>query len=223
VSDTVDTLILDLLEWMGPSPRPYAEVLQAWGTSCPRLPVWEDATDRGFIVRHRPPGHGAVVSVSAAGSEYLRKHRRPSQDNVELVREGYARWQAGDYDLLLDFFLANAAPDVELYSRLGGLSGAPYRGHDGVRSWLAEIQETFERFEPWVDDAREAGEDRVVAIGGIRFRARESGVDMAERLGWVYEFRNGQLCRMMFYGSPGEALKAVGLPESTNSRNRGSR
>jgi D-3-phosphoglycerate dehydrogenase / 2-oxoglutarate reductase len=46
-------------------------VLEAWRTSCPRLPVWEEATDRGFIVRHR----GAFVSVSAAGSEHLRRHR----------------------------------------------------------------------------------------------------------------------------------------------------
>jgi hypothetical protein len=69
VSDTVDTLILDLLEWMGPNPRPYAEVLEAWGTSCPRLPVWEDANDRGFIARHHAPGRPALVSVSAAGAE----------------------------------------------------------------------------------------------------------------------------------------------------------
>jgi D-3-phosphoglycerate dehydrogenase len=66
-SHTVDSLILDLLEWMGPTPRPYAEVLEAWRTSCPRLPVWEEANDRGFIARHRAPGGGALVSVSAAG------------------------------------------------------------------------------------------------------------------------------------------------------------
>jgi hypothetical protein len=76
VSDSVDTLILDLLEWMGPDPRPYAEVLDAWRTSCPRLPVWEDANDRGFITRHRAPGHGVLVSVSAAGAAHLQKHRR---------------------------------------------------------------------------------------------------------------------------------------------------
>jgi hypothetical protein len=78
VSDTVDSMILDLLEWMGPDPRPYAEVLGAWRTSCPRLPVWEDANDRGFIARHHAPGFGALVSVSAAGAEHLRKHRHPS-------------------------------------------------------------------------------------------------------------------------------------------------
>jgi hypothetical protein len=79
MSDTVDTLILDLLEWIGPGPRPYAEVVEAWRTSCPRLPVWEDANDRGFISRHRVPGHGALVSVSAIGAEHLRTHRRPSR------------------------------------------------------------------------------------------------------------------------------------------------
>lgn len=78
VSDTVDTLILDLLEWIGPKPRSYAEVLEAWRTSCPRLPVWEDANDRGFIERHHAPGRGALVSVSATGAEHLRKHRQPS-------------------------------------------------------------------------------------------------------------------------------------------------
>jgi hypothetical protein len=77
VSDTVETLILDLLEWVGPNPRPYAEVLDVWRTSCPRLPVWEEATDRGFIARHRAPGGGALVSVSLAGADHLRKHRRP--------------------------------------------------------------------------------------------------------------------------------------------------
>jgi ketosteroid isomerase-like protein len=134
-----------------------------------------------------------------------------SQEDVALVREGYARWQAGDYPLLLDFLLASAAPDIEIYSRFGGFSGTPYRGHDGVRAWLAEIQENFERFEPWVDEAREAGDDQVVATGGISFRARESGIDMAERMGWIYEFRNGRVRRMMFYGSPGEALEAAEL------------
>jgi hypothetical protein len=77
MSDGVDNLVLDLLEWIGPSPRPYADVLEAWRTSCPRLPVWEDANDRGFIARHRAPGSGTLVSVSAAGAEHLRMHRQP--------------------------------------------------------------------------------------------------------------------------------------------------
>jgi hypothetical protein len=79
VSDTVEALILDLLEWIGPSPRRYAEVLEAWRTSCPRLPVWEEANDRGFIDRRRAPDGGDFISVSTEGLEYLysRRHRIP--------------------------------------------------------------------------------------------------------------------------------------------------
>ena len=78
MSETVDTLILDLLEWIGPGQRPYAETLEAWRTSCPRLPVWEEATDQGFIERHHAPGQAALVSVSVAGAEHLRTHRSAS-------------------------------------------------------------------------------------------------------------------------------------------------
>ncbi len=76
MSDTVDSLILDLLEWIGPHGRPYAEVMDAWRTSCPRLSVWEDANERGFIEQHDAPGRGTYVSVSALGAEHLKRNRR---------------------------------------------------------------------------------------------------------------------------------------------------
>jgi D-3-phosphoglycerate dehydrogenase len=75
MADTVDALILDLLEWVGSGSRPYAEVMEAWRTSCPRLPVWEDANDRGYIQRRREPGRGEMISVSVAGSDFLRQRR----------------------------------------------------------------------------------------------------------------------------------------------------
>jgi hypothetical protein len=75
MSDPTDALILDLLEWLGASSRPYGEVMEAWRTSCPGLPVWEDANGRGFIARHHEPGRGALISVSRAGMEHLRRYR----------------------------------------------------------------------------------------------------------------------------------------------------
>ncbi len=75
MSETVDNLILDLLEWIGPGERPYTETMEAWRTSCPRLPVWEDATDLGFIERRHQPGGPARVSVSPVGGHHLRAHR----------------------------------------------------------------------------------------------------------------------------------------------------
>ncbi|HSW27335.1 MAG TPA: 3-phosphoglycerate dehydrogenase [Burkholderiaceae bacterium] len=71
MNDPVDALVIDLLEWIGPAPRPYAEVLEAWRTSCPRLPVWEEANARGFIDHQHPSGCAATVSLSAAGRRHL--------------------------------------------------------------------------------------------------------------------------------------------------------
>lgn len=73
--DTTETLILDMLEWIGAASRPYREVLEAWRTSCPRLPVWEEAIERGFIVRQRDPHGGTSVSLSPAGAAHLRSFR----------------------------------------------------------------------------------------------------------------------------------------------------
>ena len=76
MTDTaVAALILDLLEWIGPGSRPYTEVIEAWRTSCPRLPVWEEANERGLLEHHREPGGGTYVSVSALGREHPRAAR----------------------------------------------------------------------------------------------------------------------------------------------------
>ena len=63
-------LVLDLLEWIGIKSRDYAELMDAWRTSCPRLPIWEDAVDLGFIACVRAEGPGMVVRVTppAGGS-----------------------------------------------------------------------------------------------------------------------------------------------------------
>ena len=70
MSDPIEALILDLLEWLAPEPRLYSEVIEAWRTSCPRLPVWEEANDRGFIGRQ-----GSLVGLTPTGREHLAKGR----------------------------------------------------------------------------------------------------------------------------------------------------
>lgn len=75
MSNPVDALVLDLLEWIGPAPRPYAEVMDAWRTSCPRLPVWEEANDCGFIARLHQGGADALVAVTPEGIVHLRQQR----------------------------------------------------------------------------------------------------------------------------------------------------
>jgi hypothetical protein len=54
----LDALVFDLVEWVAKEPRRYNDVMEAWRTSCPRLSVWEEAVDRGLLVRQRGPEAG---------------------------------------------------------------------------------------------------------------------------------------------------------------------
>ena len=72
MSAITDPLILDLVEWVAQAPRPYRDVMDAWRTSCPRLTVWEEASEQGLVAREHVPGTGAVVRVTPAGIDRLR-------------------------------------------------------------------------------------------------------------------------------------------------------
>ena len=75
MSDTVENLIFQLLEWLERKERPYQETMEAWRTSCPRLPVWEEANERGLIETISSDGH-LMVRVTPAGRILVAASRR---------------------------------------------------------------------------------------------------------------------------------------------------
>jgi hypothetical protein len=76
MTGTADALVLDLVEWIGREPRLYSEVIETWRTSCPRLTIWEDAVDRGYVARHSVAGQAVHVAITACGEKFLREHGR---------------------------------------------------------------------------------------------------------------------------------------------------
>ena len=72
--DTLEPLVCDLIAWVGEG-RPYAEVMDAWKTSCPRLPVWEEATGRGLLACVRDGSGIEWVHLTPAGKELLRSRQ----------------------------------------------------------------------------------------------------------------------------------------------------
>jgi hypothetical protein len=76
MAETSDPLVLDLVEWIAREPRLYAEVIEAWRTSCPRLTIWEDAVDRGFVARQPMAGAGVRVAITESGDKFRRAHGR---------------------------------------------------------------------------------------------------------------------------------------------------
>lgn len=91
---TNKALILDLIEWIADRPRPYADVMDAWRTSCPRLPIWEDAVDMGFVVRRYGDRSGPFVEITPAGQAFLRSER-PSPARADSASAIHEFGQAG--------------------------------------------------------------------------------------------------------------------------------
>ena len=81
MTDVVECLILDLLDWVASRERTYEEVMEAWRTSCPRLPVWEDANDRGLLETVHVNGR-SIVRITQSGIAMLKQRRLPNRLQV---------------------------------------------------------------------------------------------------------------------------------------------
>lgn len=71
-----ESLVLDLVAWVAEAPRSYRDVMDAWRTSCLRLTIWEDASDRGYVVTGRDATGESCVTVTAKGRAFLIKAGR---------------------------------------------------------------------------------------------------------------------------------------------------
>jgi hypothetical protein len=78
MTDAADPLLLDFIEWIAREPRLHSEVIATWRSSCPRLTIWEDAVDRGYVVREAIAGFGVIVTPTEDGERLLRDNGRVS-------------------------------------------------------------------------------------------------------------------------------------------------
>ena len=77
-SPPAGALVRQLLNWVAERPRTYQEAMDAWGTYCPELAVWEDAVDFRLIEIAAPPGvrlSDRPVRITMRGRTFLRRAR----------------------------------------------------------------------------------------------------------------------------------------------------
>ena len=97
-----------------------------------------------------------------------------SQENVEAFKRGS---DAAERDI--EALLAVINLEVVWHPAMAALlkgERTTYRGHEGVRNWLRDLEEAFVESRIDYSEIRDLGE-RVVAIGRLRVRGRESGAE----------------------------------------------
>ena len=134
-----------------------------------------------------------------------------SEENVEIVRRVSDAYNRRDVGAMLD----ELHPEVEWYPwlqlQLGG-QATVYRGHQGVRKGVQELEEVFSEIQAEQTEIRDLDE-RVVAIGHLRGRGKESGAITESAIAWIVEFKGGKVIRVREFLDPEQALSAAGVRE----------
>ena len=74
---------IQFLAWVANRPRSYADVLEAWRSSCPRLSVWEDALGDHLVQCEQAggkPADACAVTLTAKGRSLLEAHIRMEEN-----------------------------------------------------------------------------------------------------------------------------------------------
>jgi ketosteroid isomerase-like protein len=129
-----------------------------------------------------------------------------SRDEIERVWRSYDAFNRRDLETFLDGF----HPDAEWHPILADLGGGVYRGHEGIRAMLEEIDETWDSFRIELEKVHDAGE-RLLVFTRSRARGKASGLETGLNAVTLIELRDGRATRVWSYMSLEEALAAAGL------------
>jgi ketosteroid isomerase-like protein len=107
------------------------------------------------------------------------------------VRGAFERWNRGDHSFDPEW----TDPEIEVQTAVAGLSGASYRGHEGLAQWIADMEEAFDEWRVDLGELEEVSPTRLLAIGTVHLRGRGSGVGVDQPCAWVLDHVDGVLTR----------------------------
>jgi hypothetical protein len=133
---------------------------------------------------------------------------RVSEGNIELHRRAIEAYNAYD----VEAFIAIADPSIEFHS-LSSEIGGVYRGHDGLRQFLVDIEDT------WGGEARLEPEayfdlgEHTLLLQVLHGRGKESGAEVAMPVANVMRWRDGRCVYIKVYTNREEAFRDLGVSE----------
>jgi serine phosphatase RsbU (regulator of sigma subunit)/ketosteroid isomerase-like protein len=101
--------------------------------------------------------------------------------------------------------IALCAPEMEFFTVTGGEAGhdAPYRGPEGLREYLADVERVWEALLITLGSVERQG-NRLLAFGRVYVRSRELGIrDMP--VAWIWNVEDGLFVRGEVFADPTEA------------------
>lgn len=122
----------------------------------------------------------------------------------EMVMRGIDAYNRGDVEAMIEL----TDPEARLVPVRALLEGGEYRGHEGVRQFLTDMDEDWESRRIEVEEILDL-DDGVLVLGTYNVTGR-SGNEVSYPLAWHSRYRDGKLWRMQAYSDREAALRAVG-------------
>ncbi len=130
-----------------------------------------------------------------------------SQENVEVIKAGFAGFESGQFFELLD-------PEVVWEARRDLPDSGIYRGHDGVSRLLGRFYEVMDEIWFRPEEFIPIGDDGVAVALRWGGRGKGSGVVLEEsHETWLFTLRGGKIVRVQEFPTRASALEAAGLSE----------
>ena len=101
------------------------------------------------------------------------------------------------------------ADDAEWVNPADAVEPGTRRGADGFLQAIASVFEGWDSSVFEIERVIENGDD-VIALGGLRTRSR-TGLEVTNRHGEVWTFRDGKVVRMQWFQTHAETLEAAGV------------
>jgi ketosteroid isomerase-like protein len=126
---------------------------------------------------------------------------------IAIMKRVFEGWKARDFDALLDL------SDPEIFAELTlppGDSRRSYRGHEEIRSFLRDGDETYEHFKAEPQAFAVGSTGRVFAEGSVSYKT-PGARGMTSVAYWVCEVRDGKIVSWQSFSDRRRALAAAGL------------
>jgi ketosteroid isomerase-like protein len=148
-----------------------------------------------------------VTAVTDAAPQ--RAHTDRVERGPEVVSRSVEAFNRRDLPALLE----TLDPDVELHPFSAQLTGTTYRGEAGARQWLADVADEWSEWRVVLDEVRTI-DDRVLTLGRIVARGRETSVEVEVPAAFVSTLRDGRITRLESFGDAAKALAEAGIAET---------
>jgi ketosteroid isomerase-like protein len=128
------------------------------------------------------------------------------RDHVELTRQGFEAFNRGEMEAVVEFL----HPEVEIHASADVGEPGTYHGRDGFLEWNRIWMEAWDEFRVELEEIEEIDGENVLVHVTQSGRGRGSGLEVSQRVTYLFTVRDGYAARLHIYGRRADALAAIG-------------